>query len=103
MQQVVVGLAHGRGIVAIAQENSLVGVITAGDLTRVVERTPAYLELRAESVMTRSPKVVRAGELAAAALGQLERNGIMAAPVLDGADHVVGIVHLHDLLRSGAG
>ena len=103
MQQVVVGLAHGRGIVAIINGDTLVGVITAGDLTRVAERTAEYLGLRAESAMTAAPRVVHAGDLAAYALGEFERHGIMAAPVLDEAERVVGIVHLHDLLRSGAG
>jgi arabinose-5-phosphate isomerase len=103
MRDVVVGLAHGRGIVAIVRGGALAGVITAGDLTRIAERTPDYLGLRAESAMTVAPRVVHVNELAAFALGQLERYGIMAAPVLDAAEHVVGIVHLHDLLRSGAG
>ena len=103
MRDVVVGLAHGRGIVAIASGGRLAGVITAGDLTRIAERTPDYLGLRAESAMTAAPRVVHVGDLAAFALGQLERHAIMAAPVLDTTEHVVGIVHLHDLLRSGAG
>lgn len=102
MQQVVVGLAHGRGIVPIATDGAVKGVITAGDLTRVAERSPDYLGLRADAVMSPTPRTVHASDLAAAALGQLERHGIMAAPVLDGADRVIGIVHLHDLLRSGA-
>lgn len=103
MRAVVVGLAHGRGIVPIAVDNQLVGVITAGDLTRLAERTPAYLDLHAATVMTRAPRAVARGELAASALGTLERASIMAAPVLDQGGAVVGVVHLHDLLRAGAG
>ncbi len=103
MQQVVVGLAHGRGIAIIVADDRLQGVITAGDLTRIAERTPEYLDVRAESVMTRAPHVVHAADLAAFALGFLERHRIMAAPVLDPDDRVVGVVHLHDLLRAGAG
>lgn len=103
MQEVVVGLAHGRGIVVITKGETLLGVITAGDLTRLAEKTPDYLKLRAQATMTTSPHVVRSADLAAFALGELERHGIMAAPVLDASEHVVGIVHLHDLLRSGAG
>jgi arabinose-5-phosphate isomerase len=45
---------------------------------------------------------VSVDDLAAAALGRLERRGIIAAPVLDGTGAVVGILHLHDLLRAGA-
>ncbi len=102
MQRVVVALAHGRGIALIAVAGCLVGVITAGDLTRLAERTSDYLQLRADKVMTRTPRSVRSDDLAAAALGEFERHGIMAAPVLDEGSGIVGVVHLHDLLRSGA-
>ncbi|MGH7593735.1 MAG: KpsF/GutQ family sugar-phosphate isomerase [Gemmatimonadales bacterium] len=103
MQQVVVALARGRGIALIGTNDRLDGVITAGDLTRIAERTSAYLALRADGVMTRTPKVVHSGDFAAQALGQIERESIMAAPVLDADERVVGVVHLHDLLRAGAG
>ncbi len=103
MQQVIFALAHGRGIVPITDHGRLVGVITAGDLTRIVERTRDYLTLDAASVMSTSPRVVHANDLAAFALGQLERFNIMAAPALDAEERLAGVVHLHDLLRSGAG
>lgn len=102
MQRVVVALAHGRGIAPIAVDGGLVGVITAGDLTRLAERTSDFLALRADAVMTRSPRSVGQDDLAAAALGYLEREAIMAAPVLEDGRRIVGVVHLHDLLRSGA-
>lgn len=102
MQEVVVALAHGRGLAMLADGGRLVGVITAGDLTRIAGLSAEYLTRAAHEVMTRAPRVVRADDLATAALGQLERAGIMAAPVLDGGDAITGVVHLHDLLRSGA-
>jgi arabinose-5-phosphate isomerase len=103
MQQVVVALAHGRGIaVFVSRDGRLQGVLTAGDLTRIAERTPRYLDLEADTLMTRSPHSVAAADLAAHALGELERHSIMAAPVLDQDERVIGVVHLHDLLRSGA-
>lgn len=102
MQRVVVALAHGRGIAPIAVGGRLVGVITAGDLTRLVERVGDYLKLRADAVMTRTPRTVLVDDLAASALGEFERHAIMAAPVLDETGNIVGVVHLHDLLRSGA-
>ena len=102
MQRVVVALAHGRGIAPIAVGGRLVGVITAGDLTRLVERVGDYLKLRADAVMTRTPRTVLVDDLAAAAVGEFERHAIMAAPVLDEVANIVGVVHLHDLLRSGA-
>lgn len=102
MQRVIEALAHARGLAPIVSDDGLVGVITAGDLTRLVERGGDYLSLSAASVMTRTPRTVRHDDLAAVALGQFERQAIMAAPVLDDAGQLVGVVHLHDLLRSGA-
>lgn len=103
MREVVVALAHGRGIAVIVVQGALRGVITAGDLTRLAEQSPGYMDTAAEAVMSPRPWTVRADDLAAATLGHLERHSIMAAPVLDQAGQVVGVVHLHDLLRSGAG
>jgi arabinose-5-phosphate isomerase len=51
--------------------------------------------------MTRTPKLARAEELASAVVYRMEQFGIMAMPVLDDADRVVGVVHLHDLMRAG--
>jgi arabinose-5-phosphate isomerase len=102
MRDVVVVLAHARGIAPIVSGEALVGVITAGDLTRLIERQGDHLDLTAAEVMTRTPRVVHAEDLAAAAVGQMERQAIVAAPVLDDAQHLVGVVHLHDLLRAGA-
>jgi arabinose-5-phosphate isomerase len=102
MREVVVALAHGRGIAPVIAEEQLAGVITAGDLTRLVERTEDYLALSADDVMTTTPETVLGDDLAATALGRLERRGVTAAPVLDLTGRVVGVIHLHDLLRAGA-
>jgi len=52
-------------------------------------------------VMTKSPKVAEAEELASAAVYRMEQIGIMAMPVVDESQHIVGVVHLHDLMRAG--
>ncbi len=102
MRDVVVTLAHERGLAVVVEGPTLVGVFSAGDLTRLVERQPSYLEIAVESVMTRSPKMIAPEDLAAAAVGRMERYGIMVLPVLEGDGKVVGVVHLHDLMRAGA-
>jgi arabinose-5-phosphate isomerase len=53
-------------------------------------------------VMTTTPKSTNADELASAAVSLMERHGIMALPVVDGEQKVIGIVHLHDLMKAGA-
>lgn len=102
MRQVVVSLAHGRGLAILIDEEQLAGVISAGDLTRLIGTTDEYLRLPAIDVMTRNPHVLGVDDLGATAVGLMERAGIAAAPVLDATGRVVGVVHLHDLLRAGA-
>ncbi|HUK22612.1 MAG TPA: CBS domain-containing protein, partial [Gemmatimonadales bacterium] len=92
-----------RGTVAVVDASGgLVGVVTAGDLTRLMEHTDQFLDIPVRDVMTRAPKTTRAEDLAGAAVHVMEQHGIMALPVLDGGRRVVGIVHLHDLMRAGA-
>ena len=103
MRECVVVLAKRRGTVAVVNgEGCLLGVVTAGDLTRLMERTDRFLDTPVSEVMTRAPKTTTPDELAGAAVGLMEQYGIMALPVLDGGDTVVGMVHLHDLMKAGA-
>jgi arabinose-5-phosphate isomerase len=102
MREAVVLLAEKRGTVAVVDAgNRLVGVVTSGDLTRLMERDEAFFGIPVVEVMTREPKSIGSDELGAAAVGLMERCGIMALPVLDENDRVVGMVHLHDLMRAG--
>jgi arabinose-5-phosphate isomerase len=103
MREAVVLLAEKRGTVAVVgADNRLVGVVTSGDLTRLMEREEHFFSVTVTDVMTKAPKTARPDELAANAVGMMERHGIMALPVVDDHTHVVGIVHLHDLMRAGA-
>jgi arabinose-5-phosphate isomerase len=102
MREAVVLLAERRGTVAVVDPDlRLVGVVTSGDLTRLMERTEEFLAISVADVMTREPKWIGPRELGAAAVGLMERSGIMALPVVD-ESRVVGMVHLHDLMRAGA-
>ncbi len=99
----IVPLAEMRGTVPIVdREDRVVGVVTAGDLTRLIEREEGFLGVSVGEVMTRNPKIAHMGELASAAVHRMEKHGIMALPVVDAQDRLRGIVHLHDLMRSGA-
>lgn len=103
MRECVVLLAEKRGTVAVVdKEAKLTGVVTAGDLTRLMERTDQFLDVPVGDVMTQTPKSTTADALASAAVSLMERHGIMALPVLDSDRRVVGIVHLHDLMKAGA-
>lgn len=103
MRQCIVLLAEKRGTVMITDDQGrLEGVVTSGDLTRLMERNESFFSVPVSEIMTRSPKSTTPEELAAAAVGIMERAGVMALPVLDASRQVVGIVHLHDLMRAGA-
>lgn len=103
MREAVVQLAGKRGIAIIADEHrKLLGVITTGDLTRLMDRETDFLKLFVDSVMTKSPKKALADELGSAVVYRMEQAGIMALPVIDADSRVVGVVHLHDLMRAGA-
>lgn len=102
MRDAVTALAHHRGLVLVMDRKELQGVLTAGDLSRTAERDRDFLSIRVGDVMTGTPKVAHEEDLAAAVVGVMERAGIMAMPVIDSRDSVIGVVHLHDLMRAGA-
>ncbi|HUO52980.1 MAG TPA: KpsF/GutQ family sugar-phosphate isomerase [Gemmatimonadaceae bacterium] len=102
MREAVVMLAERRGTVAVVDGGGRVlGVVTAGDLTRLMEREADFLAVPVAKVMNASPKTIAADELASAAVHRMEQHGIMALPVLDADRRLVGMVHLHDLMRAG--
>jgi arabinose-5-phosphate isomerase len=94
-------LAEQRGIVVVCDTDQRVcGVLTAGDLTRLMEHEADVLADPVERIMTRSPRSAHTGELASAVAYRMEKHGIMAMPVLGSDDRLAGVVHLHDLLRA---
>lgn len=102
MRQAVVQLAERRGIAVVCSVNGKVeGVLTAGDLTRLMDREEDVFPLPVTSIMTRNAKIAEAEELGSAVLYRMEQHGIMAMPVLDSDGRLVGVIHLHDLMRAG--
>jgi len=103
MRECTVLLAEKRGTVAVVDDDgALLGVVTSGDLTRLMEREEHFFSIVVSEVMTTDPKTVLPESLAAAAVGVMERHGVMALPVVGEDRRVLGMVHLHDLMRAGA-
>jgi arabinose-5-phosphate isomerase len=103
MREAIAPLAEKRGTVPIVDdERRVVGIVTSGDLTRLMEHDEKFLERKVDQVMTRTPKTAGPDELGAVAVHRMETYGIMALPVVGENGRLVGIVHLHDLMRSGA-
>jgi arabinose-5-phosphate isomerase len=101
MREAIVQIAERRGIAVVTDdERRILGVLTAGDLSRIMEREPDPFSVPIASVMTRNPKLAQRDELASAVVFRMEKHGIMAMPVVDSAERLVGVVHLHDLMRA---
>ncbi|MEK6565339.1 MAG: KpsF/GutQ family sugar-phosphate isomerase [Bacteroidota bacterium] len=81
----------------------LVGIITDGDLRRLLQKTTNVANLTAAQAMNRNPKTIRPDILAAAALEEMENFNITQLVVVDGGHRPVGVVHLHDLVKAGLG
>lgn len=91
------------GHTAVVEGDRVLGVISDGDLRRAMEKHGDIREIKARDLMTPRPKWVRPDDLAAAALQVMERHSITALLVCDdeAGEHLVGIIHLHDLLKAG--
>jgi len=94
------------GMTAVVEGDRLLGVISDGDLRRLLEqRGKDALDLTAQDCMTRTPKTIGAQEFAATALARMEETKITSLVVVnsdadsdvDGERRLLGIVHLHDL------
>src|SRR5579863_4953267 len=86
------------GVTAVVEGGKLVGVISDGDLRRLLEkRGKDVMDLAAGEAMTRNPKTIGPGEFAATALALMEEKKITSLMVVDDGGKLEGIVHLHDL------
>jgi arabinose-5-phosphate isomerase len=81
----------------------LLGIITDGDLRRLLQRTTDIRNLTALNVASKNPKTIRKDSLAAIALEEMEDFKITQLIVVDGEHRPVGMLHLHDLVKAGLG
>ncbi|MBI4535728.1 MAG: KpsF/GutQ family sugar-phosphate isomerase [Ignavibacteriae bacterium] len=87
----------------LREDGTLEGVITDGDLRRLLQRTSDITAINAGMVMTRKPKTISQGTLAVVALQEMESYNITQVIVIDERNRPVGVVHLHDLVKAGLG
>jgi arabinose-5-phosphate isomerase len=92
----------GFGLTAVVDaENRVLGVFTDGDLRRVLDAGVDVRRARIAEVMTRGGKSVNGDQLAAEAVALMEKHKITALLVEDATQHLLGVIHMHDLLRAG--
>lgn len=102
VKEVLIEISKNRlGAVAVTGvDNKVLGVITDGDIRRMLENNTNIDLLKAEDIMGKSPKSIQQDSLAVEALDLIKQNNITQLLVLD-KDIYFGIIHLHDLLKEG--
>ena len=102
LKEVIVEMTQKRlGVTAVVDDqNHLLGIITDGDLRRMLNTSIQINNVKAADIMTRNPKAIGPDELAVEALNILRKNEITQLVVLDNGLYL-GVIHLHDLLKEG--
>jgi len=85
----------------IDKEGKLAGIVTDGDLRRLLEKKLEIKDLTASDLMSKNPKTIREFYLASFALQRMENYKITALIVVDEKDKPIGVIHLHDLVKLG--
>jgi len=88
------------GVTAVIENNKVIGIITDGDIRRMLNQTETISGLTAKDIMTKNPKMIQSSELVSDALDILEQYSITQLVVLEGEEYK-GILHLHDILKEG--
>jgi len=101
MDNVIIEISSKRlGATAVLKNGLLKGLITDGDLRRMIQKTADYSSLKAKDVMTANPRSIQHDALVVDALSLMRENNITQLLVVDGEKYV-GVVHLHDILKEG--
>ncbi len=103
VKQVIVEITNKRlGATAVINEDGIIaGMITDGDLRRMLEKSDILDNVRAEDIMSKNPTTILSDELAVNALETLRQHDISQLIVINKAGTYLGILHLHDLVREG--
>lgn len=88
-------------VLVVSNEKNIIGILTDGDIRRLVVKSSAIFARPSGEVMTPNPKTIQADLLAADALSIMQRHEVTVLPVVDRNQRLIGILHLHDLLGKG--
>lgn len=101
IKDVIVEISKKRlGTTAVVENSKIVGIITDGDLRRMLKNNSDISQLMAKDIMSKNPKTIQVNEMAITALETMENHNITQILVENDSDYV-GVVHLHDLLKEG--
>jgi arabinose-5-phosphate isomerase len=101
IKKVIMEISEKRlGVTAVIENDNVIGIITDGDIRRMLNNTDTFANLTAKDIMTKNPKNISSSILVSEALNVLENNAITQLVVIDD-NHYKGIIHLHDILKEG--
>lgn len=103
LKEIILSISGSRlGVTVVTNaENKVLGVITDGDLRRMLEKESELTSVRAEKIMTRNPKQIGPDAMAIEALDLLRKHDITQLVVVDSNQEYLGVLHLHDLIKEG--
>lgn len=101
IRKVIIEISHKRlGATAVLDQGKLIGIITDGDLRRMLEKYPDLESITAGDIMTSNPKTIDEEKLVVNALDLMRSNNITQLPVVRSGKYV-GVIHIHDILKEG--
>ncbi|QXP69673.1 KpsF/GutQ family sugar-phosphate isomerase [Polaribacter sp. R2A056_3_33] len=100
--KVIVEISEKRlGVTAVLNKEKLTGIITDGDIRRMLSKSTQISQITAKDIMGKNPKTILEDAMAVDALTLMEKNSITQMLVVDHKNKYVGVVHLHDLIKEG--
>ena len=101
VKNVIVEISEKRlGVTAVLENDTVVGIITDGDIRRMLNKTETITGLTAKEIMTVNPKTIKSTDMVADALNIMEDHSITQLVVVDEGEYK-GVIHLHDILKEG--
>jgi len=101
IKNVIMEISEKRlGVTAVVENNHVVGIITDGDIRRMLEKNDNFMALTAKDIMTQNPKMVKLSDMVVDAFNTMENHSITQMVVLDNGEYK-GVLHIHDILKEG--
>mgnify|MGYP003630792478 FL=1 len=101
IQQVIFEISEKRlGVTAVVEKDAVIGIITDGDIRRMLSERDQFKDLVARDIMTKNPKLIQATDMVTDALNTLEDFSITQLIVVENNEYK-GVLHLHDILKEG--
>jgi arabinose-5-phosphate isomerase len=101
VKQIIVEITEKMlGVTAVVEHKKIVGIITDGDLRRMLSKSDAFLNLTAQDIMSTNPKRIDESAMAIDAMELMETHGISQL-LVENKGNYAGVVHLHDLIKEG--